>query len=131
MEVNLTERHLASSWESYAVDGKGVKGYFRGYELHADRFFWGNWYLGSNVGYYADRYEHVTLPARVKNETGTVGIGLGYSRTNLFGIKHLFMDFSNPFRYYFHQIKETTLGDATVRSHIIVNNMWLFVGYRF
>jgi hypothetical protein len=131
MEVKLTERHLASTWESAAVDGKGVKGYFRGYELHADRFFYGNWYIGANLGYYADKYEHVTLPVRVKNQTPTVGIGLGYSRANLFGVEHLYLDFSNPFRYYFDQIKKTKLGDATVMPHVVVNNMWFFVGYWF
>jgi hypothetical protein len=80
MEVDLTERHLSSSWESAAVDGPGVEGYFRGYELHADRFLKGNWYIGGNVGYYADTYEHVQLPDRVDNETLTVGFGIGYAR---------------------------------------------------
>lgn len=131
MEVDLTERHLASTWESAAVDGKGVKGYFRGYELHADRFFYGNWYVGANLGYYADTYEHVTLPVRVKNRTPTVGLGLGYSPARLLGVEHLYVDFASPFRYYFDQIRKTKLGDATIRPHIVVSNIWLFLGYRF
>src|SRR5574341_464533 len=32
MEVDLTERHLASKWESAAVKGPNVEGYFQGYE---------------------------------------------------------------------------------------------------
>lgn len=131
MEVDLTERHLASKWESAAVEGRGVKGYFRGYELHADRFFRGNWYLSANVGYYADTYEHVTLPERVHSRTMTIGTGIGYSRANLFGVPHLTLNFSNPVRFYFNGIKQTTLGEATVRRHKIVPNTWLFLGYRF
>lgn len=131
MEVDLTERHLSSSWEAYAVDGEDVVGYLRGYELHLDRFVLGNWYVGANIGYYADTYEHTELPDRVENETLTLGLGLGYSRANLFGIDHLFFNFALPVRYYFDQIEETKLGDATVREHLVVNNMWLFVGYQF
>jgi hypothetical protein len=131
MEVDLTERHLASKWESAAVDGRGVTGYFRGYELHGDRFFYGNWYVSASVGYYADTYRHQTLPDRVSSRTMTIGTGIGYSRTNLFGVPHLSINFANPVRFYFNDIPETRLGDATVRAHKIVPNTWLFIGYQF
>jgi hypothetical protein len=131
MEVDLTERHLSSSWESAAVDGRNVTGYFRGYELHVDRFLLSNLYVSANVGYYADTYTHTQLPDRVKNKTFTVGSGVGYSRPNIFGIQHLHFNFNVPVRYYFNRLEETQLGDATVREHVVVNNMWLFIGYRF
>ena len=130
MEVAVTERDLAGWW-SAAVEGKGVRGYLRGYELHADRFFRGHWYLSANAGYYANEFRHVTLPQRIWNETLTAGIGIGYSRANLFGIKHLQFDFTMPIRYYFDGIEKTRLGEATVNVHKVVPNSWVFIGYRF
>ncbi len=130
MEVAVTERDLAGWW-SAAVEGKGVRGYLRGYEFHADRFFRGNWYLSANAGYYANEFRHVTLPQRIWNETLTAGIGIGYSRANLFGIKHLQFDFTMPIRYYFDGIEKTRLGEATVNVHKVVPNSWVFIGYRF
>jgi len=130
MEVDVSERDLAGWW-SAAVDGKGVEGYLRGYEVHGDRFFKGGWYVSLNAGYYANTFEHVTLPERLSNETLTAGLGIGYSRSRLFGVEHLSINFTNPIRYYFHPIEETPLGSATVRTHKIVPNTWLFVGYAF
>lgn len=130
MEVRVTERDLAGWW-SAAVSGRGVKGYFRAYELHADRFFKGHWYLSANAGYIANTFEHVTLPDRLTNRTPTAGLGIGYARSNLFGIRGLSVNVTNPVRYYFHEIKETKLGSATVRVHKIVPNTWIFVGLRF
>jgi hypothetical protein len=72
-----------------------------------------------------------TLPGRIWNETPAAGIGIGYSRANLFGIRPLHIDFTMPVRYYFNGIEETKLGDATVRAHKIVPNTWLFIGYKF
>lgn len=131
MEVALTERHLSSKWEAAAVDGEGVEGYLRGYEAHADRFFAGNWYVSANVGYYEDTYTHTELDASLENRTVTAGSGIGYARANLFGVRGLYVNFNVPVRYYFNAIKKTTLGEATIRPHIVVNNMWLFVGYKF
>lgn len=130
VEVVVSERDLAGWW-SAAVDGAGVEGYLRGYELHADRFFKGNWYVSVNAGYYANEFKHVTLPERIWNETLTAGIGIGYSRANLFGIKRLHLDFTMPIRYYFDGIEETMLGEATVNTHKVVPNTWVFIGYRF
>lgn len=131
MEVKLTERHLSSKYEAAAIDGENVEGYFRGYEVHYDRFFSKHWYISANIGYYNDTYEHTILNEKVENETLTVGPGIGYKRSNLFGIKHLYLNFSIPVRFYFNKIAETKLGDTTVREHIIVNNIWLFLGYQF
>jgi hypothetical protein len=129
MEVNLTERHLSSSWEAYAVDGENVEGYFRGYEANLDRFVWKHLYVSGSLGYYADTYEHTELPDRVENNTITLGTGVGYMGEKPFGISHLFINFSMPFRYYFDQIEKTKLGTTTIREHVIISNMWLFVGY--
>lgn len=131
MEVSLTERHLSSKWEAAAVDGKQVQGYMRGYEVHLDRFFAGNWYVSAGVGYYEDTYEHTVLDASLKNRTFTAGGGIGYARTNLFGIEGLYLNFDVPVRYYFNRIDETRLGESTVRPHVVVNNIWLFVGFKF
>lgn len=130
-EVNLTERHLSSSWEAYAVDGNNVEGYLRGYELNHDWFFHGGWYFSANIGYFHDYYEHQITKEEIENKTLTIGSGVGYITDNLFGVDRLYMNFSNPIRYYFNDIEETTLGESTVRQHSIVNNMWLFIGYKF
>ena len=131
MEVDLTERHLSSSWEAGAVDGEGVVGYFRGYEVHADRFVYRNWYVSGSLGYYADSYEHEERNESLENQTMTVGSGIGYQRDNLFGVRHLYVNFNIPLRYYFNRIEETEWGDTTIRPHVVVNNIWLFVGYKF
>ena len=130
MEVVVSERDLAGWW-SAAVEGKGVEGYLRVYEISVDRFFGGNWYAGANAGYIANEFRHVTLPQRIWNETPTIGIAIGYSRANVFGIRHLHINFTMPVRFYFNGIEETKLGDATVRTHKIVPNTWLFIGYKF
>lgn len=113
------------------MDGAGVRGYFRAYELNVDRFVGRGWYVSANAGYIANTFEHVTLPDRVANRTLTAGAGFGYSRTGLLGVKRLYFDFSNPVRYYVHGIAETRLGAATVRAHRIVPNTWAFIGYQF
>jgi hypothetical protein len=45
-------------------------------------------------------------------------------------VRHLFVDITNPVRYYVHGIRETRLGAATVRRHTVVPNTWVFIGYR-
>jgi len=128
MEVDLTERHLGSSWESEAIDGSGVSGYFRGYELHLQRFVWRGFYLSGAAGYFHDLYEEDASGQRVSNHTPTLGVGLGYNWREPFGIPYLYLDLAMPFRFYFNDIEEQQLGDATVRRHLIVNNLWLFIG---
>jgi hypothetical protein len=130
MEVNLTERHLASKWESAAVDGPDVTGYMRGYEAHLDRFFAGNWYLSGAAGYYEDSYRHTVLDASIHNRTLTVGAGIGYSRSNLVGVERLYLNLHVPVRYYFNPIEETKWGETRILPHVVVNNVWLFVGFR-
>ena len=131
MEVKLTEQHLSSGWQSAAVDGNDVEGYFRGYEMHYDRFISKHWYVSANLGYYNDEYNHTKLDEGLENKTLTIGTGIGYMRNDLFGVKHLYLNFSVPVRYYFNHIEETKLGETTIRSHVIVNNIWLFLGYKF
>lgn len=132
-EVNLTERHLSNKYEAAAVDGENVQGYFRIYELNYDRFFGKNkrWYYGANAGYVYDVYEHLTLDHELKNHTLTIGPHIGFQEMNLFNIEHLYVNFSVPFRFYFNSIPEQQWGETKILKHQFVNNIWLFVGYRF
>jgi hypothetical protein len=54
---------------------------------------------------------------------------VGYQRTDLFGQKHLYVNLSMPFQYYFTPIDEQHWGATTVRKHQLVNKIWFFVGY--
>lgn len=131
MDVELTERHL-SSVEAAAIDGSNVEGIFRGYEINYDRYFTKSWYVSLNAGHYTDIYQHQILrDQRLKNETFTIGTGVGYLKQNPFGLKNAYLNFKVPLRYYFDSIDETSLGDARVREHLIVNNFWLFLGIHF
>lgn len=132
-EVDLSERHLSSSWEAYAVDGTNVTGYFRIYELYYDRFFFKNksWYASASMAYVRDEYRSTISDNRIDNETATIGFAIGYMKKNLFGINHLYINASMPFRYYFNSIPETQWGETTIREHKYVNNIWLFLGYSF
>jgi len=131
MEVKLTERHLSSKYEAAAIDGEDVEGYFRGYEVHFDRYFSKRWYVSANFGYYEDTYKHTILSDRIENKTLTFGSGIGYKYTDLFGVNGVYLNVSVPVRFYFNKIEEQKLGSATVRTHLIVNNLWLFLGYEF
>jgi len=132
-EVKLTEAHLANSWQSMGVDGPNVDGYFRVYELNYDRFFGKNknWYWSINAGYKNDRYNYLLGPNKIDNHTATAGFGFGYQKMNLFKVKHLYINFSLPFRYYFHSIPEQKWGDTKILVHKYVNNIWFFIGYNF
>jgi len=132
-EVNLTERHLSSSWEAAAVDGDNVEGYLRIYELYYDRYFGKrkNFFYSGSVGYVKDKYNHLISDNRLENETATIGFSIGYRKENLFGIKHLYTNISIPFRYYFNDIPETNWGDTKILAHKFVNNIWFFVGFHF
>ena len=132
-EVNLTERHLSSKWEAVAVDGENVKGYLRLYELYYDRFFGKrkNWYYSGSMAYNRDKYEHLISDNKIDSETMTLGFAVGFQKMNLFGVKHLYLNASMPFRYYFNNIPETQWGDTRILPHKFVNNIWFFVGYNF
>lgn len=132
-EVKLTERHLSSEWEAYAVDGENVEGYFRIYELNFDRFLFKRktWYAGANMAYVRDKYQSLISDDHIDNETVTAGFVIGYKKTNLFGVEHLYINASIPFRYYFNSIPEMQWGETTIREHKFVNNIWLFLGYNF
>jgi hypothetical protein len=67
----------------------------------------------------------------VDNRTLTAGIGVGYSHSDLFGVRHLQLDVSMPIRFYFDDIAEIGLGSARVRAHKVVPNTWVFLGYGF
>jgi hypothetical protein len=128
MEVKLTERHLSSEYEAAAIDGEGVTGYLRAYELHYQRRMWRGLYLSGAIGYTRDRYKHEESGDELINHTPTVGLGVGYRWKNPLSVPHLYVDLAVPVRYYINPIDETQLGDATVRPHVVVNNIWLFIG---
>lgn len=132
MDILLTERHLASDTEAYAIDGNNVKGIFKAYEFNLDRFITKRIYASINYGYHENRYTHTVLQnSSVGNSTATIGTGIGYFRKNLFGFERAYLNLNMPIRYYVNELEETRLGDATVRPHVIVNNLWLFVGVVF
>jgi len=132
-EVNLTERHLSSKWEAVAVNGDDVEGYFRIYELYYDRYFGKrkNWYYSGSIAYVNDRYDHLISDNNIVNESATVGFSIGYRKENLFSLKNLYLNAAMPFRYYFNDIPETQWGDTKILPHKFVNNIWLFLGYKF
>lgn len=129
MDIKLSERHLSSA-EAVAIDGPNVEGVFRGYEVNLDKYFTKHWYFSLNLGHYTDIYRHQILTdQRLKNNTFTVGTGVGFFKNNPFGIRNAYVNFNVPLRYYFDSIEETMLGDTRVREHSVVNNFWLFIGF--
>jgi len=132
-EVKLTERHLSSSWEAAAVDGENVEGYFRIYELYYDRYFGKkkNFYYSGSIAYVRDQYKHLISSNEIDSQTATVGFAVGYRKEHLFGVKHLYLNASLPFRFYFNDIPETQWGETVVVEHKFVNNIWFFIGYHF
>lgn len=132
-EVKLTERHLSSKWEAVAVDGGDVEGYFRIYELYYDRYFGKrkNFYYGGSAAFVHDKYDHLVSDNYIDSKSMTLGFSIGYRKENLFKIKNLYINAAMPFRYYFNDIPETQWGETKILEHKYVNNIWLFVGYKF
>jgi hypothetical protein len=89
------------------------------------------WYAGFSVAYVMDTYESLTSHDKIDNETVTAGFAIGYKRSDLLGVKHLYINASMSFRYYFNSIPETKWGETTIREHKFVNNIWIFLGYNF
>jgi hypothetical protein len=89
---------------------------------------WRGLYLSGAIGYTRDRYEHEESGDELTNHTPTVGLGVGYRWKSPLSVPHLYVDLAVPVRYYINPIDETQLGDATVRPHVVVNNIWLFIG---
>lgn len=132
MDVILTERHLSNSYEAHATNNNGnVKGHFQAYELNYDRFFSEHWYFMANLGWFHDYFQNIITDESLENKTITIGSGLGYKYENLFGVSHLYANLSYPVRYYLHPIHRTWLGNTLIMEHIIVDNLWLFIGYAF
>jgi len=133
MQVKLSEHHLANKWQSMGVDGANVDGYMQVFELNYDRFFGKakNFYFGLNAGYKNDQYNYLLGPEKIDNHTATAGFQVGFQKMNLFKVKHLYINFSMPFRYYFHPIPATTWGETKILPHKFINNIWFFIGYNF
>jgi hypothetical protein len=56
---------------------------------------------------------------------------LAYKLRNLFGVKRLFINPSNPIRYFFDPVEETLVGTGTVREIRIAPSAWVFIGFSF
>lgn len=132
-EINLTERHLSSKYEAFAVDGDNVAGYFRIYELYIDHYFGKKklWYFSSSAGFVNNKYEHLISDNKINHHSTSMGFALGFRKTNLFGVKHLYLNASVPVRYYLNPLPEQIWGDTKIREQKFVNNLWLFIGYNF
>ena len=132
MDVVLTERHLANKNESTAVEGGNVEGTFRLYELNFDSYFGSSsWYWSLSAGKEHTMYRHMILGTKAELNSYTIGSGFGYYTSRFLWIDGLMFNFSYPVRYFFSPLRETTLGNTTVRDHIIVNNIWIFIGVHF
>lgn len=130
MDVNLTESHLSSEW-AQIVEGKNVKGNFKGVELNYDYFIDENWYIMANISKISMAFQHILLPDSYKNTTYAIGSGFGYKEQNIFGSKGLFYNVSVPFRYFFEPVEETKLGESTINRVRLAPSLWFFVGYDF
>ncbi|MDY7395291.1 hypothetical protein UMM65_08560 [Aureibaculum sp. 2210JD6-5] len=132
MNVNLSEQHLSSSFAK-AVDGPNVKGKFFGFEAFYDfTVFRDKLYVGPSVGYYKSEYNHTILDEELKNDfSPTIGVGISYRETNLFGVKGLFTTFSIPLRIDLKPTKKTKLGETTIVGGVFDQNIWFFIGFEF
>ncbi|MFN3917793.1 MAG: hypothetical protein ACK4K0_08615 [Flavobacteriales bacterium] len=129
--LHLTEKHLSSNFAK-AVDGKNVKGKQFGFELFYDfPVFVKGLYIAPSVGYYDNEYTHTTLNEKLEKSSFTAGTAISFTEMDLFKVKGLYYRVSVPFRFNFDPIKETKLGDTTIKSNLFENNIWLFVGFQF
>lgn len=129
--LHLTEKHLSSNFAS-AVNGKNVKGKQFGFELFYDfPLFIKSLYIAPSLGYYDNEYTHTILNEKIKKSSFSAGTAISFSENDLFKIKGLYYRVSVPFRFNFDAIKETKLGDTTIKSNLFDNNIWFFVGFQF
>ncbi|MFN3999304.1 hypothetical protein [Algoriphagus sp.] len=128
--VKLSEKHLSSNF-ARNVDGENIRGLMKSYEVFYDYQLLKNIYFGASVGYANDYYEHTTLAESVSNLSPTVGFSPSYRETDIFKIKGLYFHLAVPFRYYFAPLEETQLGNSKVNKHLLVNNIWFFIGFQF
>jgi len=129
--LHLTEKHLSSNFAT-AVDGKNVKGKQFGFELFYDfPLFVNRLYIAPSVGYYDNEYTHTILNEKLEKSSFTAGAAISFTENDLFKVKGLYYSVSVPFRFNFDPIKETKLGETTIKSNLVDNNIWLFVGFQF
>ncbi|UPQ78755.1 hypothetical protein M0M57_14175 [Flavobacterium azooxidireducens] len=129
--LHLTEKHLSSSFAK-AVDGKNVKGKQFGFELFYDfQVFVKGLYIAPSVGYYENEYTHTILNEKLEKSSFTAGTAISFTEKDLFNVQGLYYRVSVPFRLNFDPIKETKLGDTTIKNNLFDNNIWLFVGFQF
>ena len=130
MDVIRSEEHLASSWQSMGVDGPNVTGRFSTVDIYCE-WFYENWYYGLHAGYKNDQFQYLLGDQKINNHTMIAGPVLGYQKMNLFNVRHLFINFSMPFHYYFNPIHERKWGETKIREFKFTNNIWFFLGFNF
>lgn len=127
----LSEQHLSSGF-ARAVDGENVKGKQLGFELFYDfPVFVKGLYLAPSVGYYDNEYTHTTLNDKLEKSSFTMGAAISFNEADLFKVKGLYYRVSIPFRFNLDPIKETKLGDTTIKNNLFDNSIWFFVGFQF
>lgn len=131
MNVLASEEHLSSDF-ARAVDGDNVEGLLKGVELiYTLPIRDSAWYWGPSVGYYEERFRHLQVDESLESESFTLGVAFGYRQRNLFGMDRAYYDLTVPIRYSFDSYDDTRLGETTVRSNQINNNIWFVVGVEF
>ncbi len=127
----LSEKHLSSGFAS-AVDGEKVKGKQFGFELFYDLpVFFKGLYIAPSLGYYIHEYTHTILSEKLKKSSFTTGAAVSFTEVDLFKVKGMYFRLSVPFRFHFTPIKETNLGDTTIKNNLFDNSIWFFVGFQF
>jgi hypothetical protein len=67
------------------------------------------------VSFTGDSYRHTQLDQSLENKTFTLGSGIGYTRSRLFGIRGLYVNVNMPVRYYFNPIRRRSGGNDDQR----------------
>lgn len=112
------------------VDGPNVEGTMKGVELFYDMpINSSNFYWSISGGYYEDTHRHIVLDESIEKKSPTLGAAIGYKENNIFGINHLYMSLSVPFRYYFNPIEETTLGETKISKIDFNTNIFFTIGF--
>ena len=129
--LHLSEQHLSSDFAK-AVDGENVKGKQVGFELFYDfPVFVKGLYIAPSIGYYDNEYTHTILNEKLEKSSFSIGAAVSFTETDLFKVKGLYYRVSVPFRFNLDPIKETKLGDTTIKSNLFDNSIWLFIGFQF
>lgn len=130
LDVQLNEDHLTSDYAKI-VEGSGVEGELKGYELYSNWYFSGNWYYMFNIGYIKLNFHDKISGEWYRNDSLMAGSGIGYNWRQPFGIPGLYINPHFPFRFLFDPIEQKQFTKAKVMDLGLAFNVWLFVGMEF